>query len=679
MGQGDWQMIPSLDESVFVDFETKLDRTSGYSLSKMATYDYVMDERFDILSVSIAEGNGTIDFYHKYGANGGGLDTAKERLARYAGEKKSLVAHNANFEGMILKYRWNTVFNSIADTTSYLRYKGVKASLDNGARLVGLEKMDAPNFDESSLRNDTSLRKLATYNAMDVLILRDIFKLAIQDRGYIDLEWYISHRTAMENLKGICVDRALAMQLADEYARQAEKLQSKLCEEHPDFDTSKLKSPQKVTQYCSARYGIDFKSTSKKDITVIKARAKNKDLDRFFALKTSIGTLDNWSKKLRAIANKSGRIYCALTHYGAHTGRFTASGIESGRINIQNLPKGDGDLPELAEYRKILCSDAGKNMVVSDLSTIEPRIIALLAGQADLIRAFEAGRDIYIWFGGLVFPGEEIVKGGKNGHLRNLSKEGLIGLGYGMGQNRFVDTVQSKILDADIELIKRVFIAYRQKFRRIVGLKRDMFKAFGRAVQNGSSIKVGRCLFRRVNDFQGTGPSVEVVLPTGRSLFYRYIAKKREYARFNGTGKYILTFWYTHRLEIGPDDKRLVPKQTRRKLTPSTLIENIVQAVARDILIAQQREIEAQFGLRVLFSVHDELIIETDECECPRRNDSIPDDGTIESNHEVGCPWIEARKVVMKMMSKPPSCFPELKDLPVACELSDTIRERYGK
>ena len=84
-------------------------------------------------------------------------------------------------------------------------------------------------------------------------------------------------------------------------------------------------------------------------------------------------------------------------------------------------------------------------------------------------------------------------------------------------------------------------------------------------------------------------------------------------------------------------------------------------------------------GLRVRFSVHDELVVSCKRCQRPRRDDPQPNASPIEALHEPNCPWIEARMIVRKEMSRVPACFPALKGLPVACELSDGIRECYGK
>jgi hypothetical protein len=110
-----------------------------------------------------------------------------------------------------------------------------------------------------------------------------------------------------------------------------------------------------------------------------------------------------------------------------------------------------------------------------------------------------------------------------------------------------------------------------------------------------------------------------------------------------------------------------------------TLIENIVQAVARDLLVTQICEIEGSGGPRMVFSVHDEVVFRCSRCTCPRADEPVARGLDVEAQHEATCPWVAARRLVATGMSSVPAALPSLAGLPVACELSDAIRSRYGK
>ena len=106
-----------------------------------------------------------------------------------------------------------------------------------------------------------------------------------------------------------------------------------------------------------------------------------------------------------------------------HTGRF--GGTE--KINMQNLPRG-------SEIRKSLIAPEGRLVYVADLSNIEARMLAWLAEEQDLLQAFARDDDVYSQFASQVF-GRDINK--YDHPERFVGKTAILGLGYGMGANKF--------------------------------------------------------------------------------------------------------------------------------------------------------------------------------------------------------------------------------------------------
>jgi hypothetical protein len=359
--------------------------------------------------------------------------------------------------------------------------------------------------------------------------------------------------------------------------------------------------------------------------------------------------------------------------------------MNADKVNIQNLPKGGkGDFAELKEIRSIIVTEPAESFISCDLSTIEPRVLAFLAGEHDLVAQFAANLDVYIWFGASTFPGVEIIKGGLNDNLRQLCKQAVIGLGFGMGKRRFHDRVAEETPSVEEAETERIYTSYQQKFPRIIELRKCFWKAFEAAFRSGFISRVGRCVFQRSVGLDQAGVSVTVTLPTGRPLFYRSI--KREMA-LNPFGRFSPVYRYADSFLFDPDgsNRAAGPKkvrgddgQLRSTLQPQTLIENIVQAVARDLLVAQMLEIDREPGLRVRFSVHDELVTSSQCCRCHRRDEPRPKGVKVEALHDADCPWVKGREAVKRIMSSVPSCFPGLAGLPVAAELSDAIRDNYG-
>lgn len=678
-------MRPSPSDAVVVDFETFADLRSGYSLAKMSTRAYLQDRRFDVLSVAVAFGlDDEIDFFHKHGGGGASLEDAAEILREAAAAGKTLVSHNLDFDGLVLSLAWGISFARVFDTVGWLRYHGYAPSLANGAHLVGLAKDEAPDFDEAALREPARLDKFMYYNCKDVEIARALFRAAADDPFFTDLEHWVLDSTARNNLRGIRIDRERAAELAAHYARNRDQALATICRDFPTFDTNKLRSSAAVREYLAQTHDVGLERLDKRDADVAAVKASPSGAGRFLRLREAFDTWDRHAKKVAALGAGPDRIYGQLHYYGAHTGRFTAGGMNAERVNLQNLHKGrDDDFEDLALIRTIVAADDDESLVSSDLSTIEPRVLAFLAGEREQVVRFANDEDVYVYFIASVFPGATIVKNGENDHLRQLGKKAVLGLGYGQGAQAFFQKLRAEDPSIKQDLAARIHAQYRQKFPRINSLRWQLFDAFRKAADTGLRSTVAKCKFRRSPDLS-CGTTVEILLPTNRLLTYRSVRVADESTPF---GKIERVYRYTDDFQFEPkhggrrarssagkavkgSDGRL-----RSQVRPQTLIENVVSAVARDIIVGQMHELE-HLGLRIKFTVHDEAVVSTTRCVCPNRDAAIAD--AVEENHDPACAWISARATVKRIMSKVPACFPNLMGLPVACELSNTIRDSYG-
>ena len=134
--------------------------------------------------------------------------------------------------------------------------------------------------------------------------------------------------------------------------------------------------------------------------------------------------------------NPDGTFSVPLRYYAAHTGRF--GGTES--INLQNLPRGSA-------LRTAVMAPEGQQLYVVDLSNIEARMLAWLAKEADLLDAFAAGRDVYSEFASQIY-GRPVTKADKL--ERYVGKTAILGLGYGMGPDKFRDTLKNGSPSVDV-------------------------------------------------------------------------------------------------------------------------------------------------------------------------------------------------------------------------------------
>jgi hypothetical protein len=136
--------------------------------------------------------------------------------------------------------------------------------------------------------------------------------------------------------------------------------------------------------------------------------------------------------------SKRGTLPVPLSYYGAQTGRWTAS--RGSAINMQNLKRG-------SFLRKAIMAPKGHQLVVGDLSQIEPRVLAWLSDYEDMLDIFRSGGDPYAAFGAQMFniPGLS-----KESHpdLRQSAKSALLGCGYGLGWAAFASQLLTGFLGA---------------------------------------------------------------------------------------------------------------------------------------------------------------------------------------------------------------------------------------
>jgi len=213
------------------------------------------------------------------------------------------------------------------------------------------------------------------------------------------------------------------------------------------------------------------------------------------AVKTSIH--ETRAGRLLSAAQR-GSIPVYLKYYGAHTGRFSGGD----KINLQNLPRG-------SKLRGGLLAPPGCTLVWGDLSQIECRLTAWLAGCETLLGAFREGRDVYSEFGTAAF-GTEVSKT-VNPELRFFAKTTVLGAGYGLGKERFAHflKIQGKQIDrmtSDLLIDK-----FREVYREIPQLWRHLDKVLA--------------MMARVPDWEGNlNPcwvsGKKIILPNGMWLDY---------------------------------------------------------------------------------------------------------------------------------------------------------------
>lgn len=290
--------------------------------------------------------------------------------------------------------------------------------------------------------------------------------------------------------------------------------------------------------------------------------------------------------------------------YGANR-----SGRWAGRlIQLQNLPQNHMD--DLEEARNLVCDgnfDAlemlydnipnvlselirtafipkpGYKYIVSDFSAIEARVLSFLAGEQWRVDVFKAGKDIYCESASQMF-GVAVVKNGINGHLRQKGKIAELALGYGgsVGALKAMGALDMGLSEDELQPLVN---AWRSSNPHITQLWWDIDAAVKKAVMYKTSVQSHgfRIYYKSGMLF--------IDLPSGRRLVY---VKPRM-----GTNQFGSDSVTYEGINTG--------KWTRIESYGPKFVENIVQAVSRDILAYAMKTLSHCF---ICGHVHDELIIE---------------------------------------------------------------------
>jgi DNA polymerase len=371
-----------------------------------------------------------------------------------------------------------------------------------------------------------------------------------------------------------------------------------------------LENPNSVLQMREwlSEHGLDTDSLGKKDVAELIKTAPEGLID---VLKLRQQIARSSVKKYQAMSNvvcHDNRAHGMFQFYGANrTGRF------SGRlIQLQNLPQ--NHIIDLAEARKLVregnldalgllyddipdilsqlirtafIPQEERKFIVSDFSAIEARVIAWLAGEKWRMDIFEEGGDIYCASATKMFK-VTVVKHGINGHLRQKGKIAELALGYG-GSVGALKAMGALDMGLKEEELKSLVNSWRLANPRIVQLWWDVDKAVKECVKERKQADTHGIRFNYESGF------LFITLPSGRRL--AYVKPRMGENRFGGES-------------ITYEGIGTTKKWDRLESYGPKFVENITQAVARDILVYAMGTLR---NCRIVGHVHDELIIEADK------------------------------------------------------------------
>jgi DNA polymerase len=300
--------------------------------------------------------------------------------------------------------------------------------------------------------------------------------------------------------------------------------------------------------------------------------------------------------------SRDGRVKGTFQYYGAnHTGRWAGRRLQPQNLyrgSIKNIPaaieiiNAAGTVDDLAQLfddsamgviasclRATIQAPPEHKLVVVDFASIEARVLAWLADERAALDIFARGQDIYT---------ETARQVGST--VRQLGKIIVLALGFGMGPQRFRETAAAWGIDLEENYCVDLVRLWREANPSIVNFWWDCSRAMERATEGspGFVSRVGCVHFIRRRD------AILVRLPAGRHLIYHHPKLEWNEERRRDQFTYMGTFSGTW---------------AKLRAWPGKLVENITQAVARDVLVEAMLDLQ-QHRLKLVGCVHDELIAE---------------------------------------------------------------------
>jgi len=620
-------------EIITVDFETYY--TKGLGFKTQTTEEYVRDRRFEVIGVGVKVGDAPATWFS------GTKDEIRNHLSTFAWDANALLCHNMLFDGCILSWHFGITPTFMLDTLCMARaVHGVEAggSLASLALRYGIgEKGNEVVAAEGKRREDFTKEELAAYgnyciNDVDLTYrLWEVLSSAFptDELALIDMTLRMFTHPVFMVDDALLQDRAI--ELEEEKRALLEGLMEKLKCHDAEGVRKKLASNKQFAALLG-EYGIEApmkqsKTTGKQTFALAKndegflSLAENEDpfIQQLCAVRLGTKSTLEESRIERFInvgKRNKGYLPIPLKYYGAHTGRWAGSD----KVNFQNLPSRDKKKKTL---KNAVIPPDGHVVINCDSSQIEARVLAWLAGQADVVKQFADGKDVYSLFATKIY-GRPVSKA--DPVERFVGKTCILGLGYGTGALKLQHTLKTSPPGAIVseDEAKEFVKTYRDANYKIIDLWHEGDKVIKDLANWDDDIKPYYYGKHRCLKVTKEG----IVLPNGLMIRYPDLKLNTEESKSQ----------YEYKSRKGPVS-----------IWGGSLVENVVQALARIVVGEQMLQINQRY--RVALTVHDAAV-----CVVPAEE------------------LDEALAYVVERMSEAPDWA---KGLPVACEAKHA--ESYGE
>ena len=593
-------MSDVFENVITLDFETYYDKK--FSLSKLTTEEYIRSPEFEVIGVGVQDADMDAPMWftgtHKY---------IRKCLRQFNFEDKTLCAHNTMFDGAILSWVFDIHPKYFCDTMLMSRALfGVneKHNLKFLARRMNMgEKGDEVEKTLGKHRLDFTqeeLDRFGEYCVNDVALTHNIYR-EMKRNQFPVLESYLIDLTLRMYVEPTLVlDKELLNQHLEKTKQNKQKLlDDAQCAKEVLLSNNKfaqlledngVEPPMKI----SARTGKETYALAKSDLGFKELlNHDNPKIQTYASARLGIkSTLEETrTQRLLDIAER-GSLPVPLTYYGAHTGRWGGGG----KINLQNLPSRGKEANML---KKAITAPDGYLIVDADLSQIEARVLAWVAGQTDLLDQFRNKEDTYKIMANKIYkvPVEKVDK-----LQRFIGKSVVLGCGFGMGHKKFRNMILQDGVDMTEDEAKKIIKIYRENNAKIVQFWQDTDDMLFEMIE-------------KYPKFQTLGngiilPDIGVkgwLLPNGLTIKYPNLMKRKEETEW---GEETFNLYYDS-------------KNGQTKLYGAKSVENIVQALARVIIGEQMVKVSSRY--RVVMTVHDAIACIVPEGEAKEAQQFIED------------------------------------------------------
>jgi hypothetical protein len=378
----------------------------------------------------------------------------------------------------------------------------------------------------------------------------------------------------------------------------------------------------------------------------------------------SINKLYKTFLKVKDRLRLDGTLPFGLKYFGAHTGRWSGDAginfqnfrkipvmcnneqgvMEQSKKRIadaMNLHGKTGQWPEWVKYvidfRALIIPRPGKRMIASDLSQIEPRVLAWLSGDTAFLEQVRGGmspyeahaRNTMAWTGGKLKD--------ESPRYYALAKARVLALAYGAGWEKFIEMAftQAQLdITADDPEFDEDVSPFTGEVKQISGygkFSRQTVKDFRESNPKLTDKDTGLWARLETGLRRSVGEDYVVTLPSGRQMRYESVRAEYRIEKDRKTGKPRRNCVYT-----------AVIGGKRKKLYGGLLTENVTQACARDVFAEHMLRLDAR-GWCNLFGVHDEAVLEVDESVTAA---DVEHEMSVCPDWIAGCPVAAEAKVI---------------------------------